>query len=467
MGLNARKTLYGATLAFSPATNRAYEEMKRQQWLTGEQIRMLQLARLEQLVGYAAQHVPYYGRLFSEYELVQAGRVRMERFSSLPILEKSEIRANFDALTSVKASELHVLTNQTGGSTGDPLRFLQDRDGVRISGSAVLRLFYSWHGIQPGDREIKLWGSERDLFYRGKVTLATLRQWLSGITILNAFRMTPERMRDYIEIINRQRPAVIRGYNSNLYELAQFAEAQQLPITSPQVVFSSAGTLYPPFRQKMEAVFGSRVYNHYGSREMHNMAMECHEADGLHMSALTHYFEILDDENQPCPPGVEGHLVVTSLVNRAMPFIRYRIGDRAAFAPEGTCACGRGLPRLIHLSGRVSETFLTVTGQVVPGEYFIHLFGVVLKSPQIFKYQVIQQDYDHLVIRLVLRTGNAPEEALRTEMEDKIRLVMGQTCKIEFEVVDDIAATASGKYVYTISHIGRQSQAAPHAGQPS
>jgi len=266
-------------------------------------------------------------------------------------------------------------------------------------------------------------------------------------------------MRAYLQEIDTYHPKVLRGYSSNLYELAQFAEQEGIAIHPPGVVISSAGTLYPALREKMAKVYGCRVVNHYGSREMHCMAMECPESGSLHYSALTHFIEVLDEQGRPCPPGVEGDLVITALLNRAMPLIRYRIGDRGALA-ERPCPCGRGLPVLAKLSGRRVDCFWTREGKMVPGEYFIYLLAVHLHDNPISKFQVLQERHDALRFRLVLRRDQTLEEAVRREIEEKTRLVMGSQCTLEFEFVGDIPPAPSGKYFYTLCSI-------PRAGQPT
>jgi len=446
-----RKNLYHFALAFNRPAALALADMREKQWLAFEQVQAIQQERLEQILGYAYQHVPYYKNLFEKNGLIQSGQIIPERFEALPTLDKPTIRANFQALISDEANDLDVLENRTSGSTGEPLLFLQDRNGVRVTGGAVLRFFCEWHGIEPGDKEIRLWGLERDLFYKARFSWNSIREWMSGLKMLNAFRMTPERMKEYIETINHYRPKLLRGYSANLFEVAQFAETHGLAIRPPDTVFSSAGTLYPPLRRKMETVYGCSVFNHYGAREMHNMAMECPEKH-LHISAFTHMIEVVDDQNQPCSPGVEGDLLVTSFENRAMPFIRYRIGDRGAWSEE-TCTCGRGLPSLSKLSGRRVDCFWTKDGRIIPGEYFIYLLAVHLHDNPIAKYQVIQEDYDRLRFRLVLRTGDHLTPDIQHEIEDKTHLVMGPNCAIEIEYVEDILPAPSGKYFYTICEI--------------
>jgi phenylacetate-CoA ligase len=444
-----RQALYQFALVFNRPAAHELALMRENQWHSQKQVEAIQREHLNRMLAYAYRHIPYYRRLFEETGLVRAGHVFLERFDSLPTLDKPMIRANFQALTSDEAGSLRAFENRTSGSTGEPLVVLQDRDGVRITGDAVLRLFYEWHRVEPGDREIKLWGSEQDLFYRSRITLGSVRHWMSGIKILNAFRMTPERMGEYVETINHYRPKILRGYSANLFELAQFAQEQRLAIHPPQIVISSAGTLYAPLRQKMESVYGCPTYNHYGSREMHNMAMECPARQGLHVSAFTHLIEVLDDQGRPCPPSVEGNLVVTSLTNLAMPLIRYRIGDRGSLSQE-ECRCGRGLPLLAKLSGRRVDCFWTREQHIVPGEYFIYLLAVHLHKNPILKYQVIQETYEDIRFRLVLRHGDSLDLDVQREIEDKTQLIMGRNCRMTFEYVEDIPPAASGKYFYTV-----------------
>lgn len=446
-----RKTAYKLTLTLNRPSTNAFTLMRKIQWLHPEQIQGIQYHKLEEILAYAYKHVPYYKNLFEQCGVVQSSRVVIERFGNLPILDKHTIRTNFEALTSDEADKLDIIRNSTSGSTGEPLVFLQDRNGVRIAGGAVLRLFYEWHGIEAGDKEVRLWGLERDLFYKQRLSVATIREWISGIQMLNAFQMSPSRMQEYIAKINNYRPKLLRGYSANLFELAQFAEDNALTIRPPQVIISSAGTLYAPLREKMETVYGCSVYNHYGAREMHNMAMECSEGK-LHISAFTHFIEVLDEHNQPCPPGVEGELVVTALQNHAMPFIRYRIGDRGTLSGE-TCSCGRGFPLLSKISGRRVDCFWTAEGNIIPGEYFIYLLAVHLHNNPISKYQVIQESYTSLRFRLVLRTGNQLPRDIQHEIEDKTRLIMGEKCRMSFEYVTDIPPSPSGKYFYTLCQI--------------
>ncbi|SHE67988.1 phenylacetate-CoA ligase [Desulfofundulus australicus DSM 11792] len=150
---------------------------------------------------------------------------------------------------------------------------------------------------------------------------------------------------------------------------------------------------------------------------------------------------------------------MTSLTNFAMPLIRYRIGDMAVFA-EGGCNCSRHWPCLSEVVGRLTDVFVRADRGVVSPEYFIHLVGVMLHSPAIRKFQFIQEDYNW--IRLLVAPAVPRDEAerwllrgYRQELETKVKLVMGQECRLDVELVEDIPPSGSGKYRYIISKVTR------------
>ena len=162
--------------------------------------------------------------------------------------------------------------------------------------------------------------------------------------------------------------------------------------------------------------------------------------------------EILDESLRPCPPGRMGNVYVTALDNLSMPLIRYGIGDMAIPAKTPKCSCGRGAPLIETVVGRHIEVFKTRDGKVVPGEFFIHFVGVVYNKGVVKKFQVIQKSYDYILIKAVLLDNQKFAETIPA-LVGSIRKVMGQDCKVEFEYVDDIPPTKSGKYLYTISEL--------------
>ena len=116
---------------------------------------------------------------------------------------------------------------------------------------------------------------------------------------------------------------------------------KSLPIRPQVAIMTSAGTLHPLMREKIETAFQCKVFNRYGSREVGDIASECEAHAGLHVFPSGNYIEIVDDQGHPVPNGEEGNILVTNLYNYAMPLIRYYIGDRGVLSRSDRCACGR------------------------------------------------------------------------------------------------------------------------------
>jgi phenylacetate-CoA ligase len=447
-----RKGLHKLATATNLTARRALAFLEKHEWDSPAQRAELQKERLGRMLAHACKHVPYYRKLFEASGVSEGGRVHVDRFPRIPIMTRRLFRDHFEDLKSDDLDQRRWYANKTGGSTGEPLSLIQERADGSVTGTAVLRWFYGWHGVRPGDREIKLWGSDRDLFYGSPPIHSRIKNYFAGVRLLNAFKMTRDQMRAYVDEINRFRPKLLRGYCANLYELACFAEECGLKIAPPDIIISSAGKLYPPMRQKMEAVYGCKVFDHYGSREVHNVAMECEVQSGLHVSDLTHLIEVVNEAGLPCPPGIEGRMLVTTFGNYAMPLIRYDTGDRAILAGD-VCRCGRNTTRLREVVGRSTDCFRTREGRVIPGEFFIYLLVVSLKDSPFAKVQAVQDDYEAVRYNLVLRQGRELARDLRHEIEKKTRVVMGDSCRIEFRFVDEIESSASGKYRYTICQL--------------
>lgn len=366
---------------------------------------------LRQLVRHCRKAVPYYAELWemAGVRLLEDGDPQ-EHLRKLPILTKEIIRANFSRLQSKDLPRRKWQINTSGGSTGEPIRLIQD--SAYDDCSAALALFYnSLLGCEVGEPVVRLWGSERDLEDGTKSRKARFFNWLTNTTWLNAFHMSPERMREFIQTLNRLRPRLIVAYAQAAFELAQFAERERLSVTPQRAVLTSAGTLYPFMREKIAQVFGCEVYNLYGSREVSDIACELPGLDGLWVAPWGNLVEIVDDTGRPLPPGTEGNIVVTCLMNYAMPLLRYSIGDRGALRPDNSRADHPGTQVLKHVAGRNVDVFRTRNQTLVDGEYFTHLLYF---RPWVGRFQVIQKTHAHIVFKVVRSYGDPAQ----SELED-------------------------------------------------
>jgi phenylacetate-CoA ligase len=372
----------------------------------------------------------------------------LDNFSHIPPLTKDIIRAQGASLYSDDRLKRKVRENASGGSTGEPICLLQDRC-YRDWNTAHKMYFNLMQDVDFPARQIKLWGSERDIFV-GRERLSTrLQYWLFNITNLNSFRMSDAIMERYCRQWNLYRPTLVWTYTSSIHEFGKYLKRTGAAVCPPEAIICTAETLEEPVRQFLRETFHCPIINQYGSREVGAMACECRAGGVLHVFCLHNKIEILDDHLCPCQPGQIGDVYVTNLNNYAMPLIRYRIGDMAVSAAQHACSCHRAWPSLQKISGRRSDHFRTQDGKIIHGEYFTHLF---YHQPGIRQFQVIQRDCDFVEILTV--SQDALEPGWIREIEQKIKLVMGEACTVKFTRVSHIQASASGKFRFTISEVG-------------
>ena len=191
-------------------------------------------------------------------------------------------------------------------------------------------------------------------------------------------------------------------------------------------------------------VFDCRVFNRYGCREVSLIASECGEHNGLHTMAEGLYVEVIRGD-QPAQPGELGAVLVTDLLNRAMPLIRYRIGDMAVPA-AGPCPCGRGLPRLQSVQGRVTDFLVGTDGRLVSGAALTVL--VVAKRPSLGQVQIWQDTRGRVLYKIAKREGDGLDTADREFLDRQTKLYLGQDAKIECELVEALPSEPSGKFLF-------------------
>jgi phenylacetate-CoA ligase len=426
-------------------------EWRESQWDDVPSFRARHERALTEILNHSLARLPYYRDAVRGLAPEDVAADPAAALSAFPVLEKRDLAAHADALTCDTGRG--AFWNTTGGSTGEPARFLQDRV-FQTNALATTMLMYEWAGVPRGSRHMKLWGAPRDL---GSGRVAARRRvwdWLSNRTTLDAFNMSELTMRSYAERISASRPVCLEGYSDALYELATLVQRLGLEMDPPGAIVSSAGTLLPHMRETIERSFGAAVFDRYGTREVGNVAAECDRHDGLHVFGETVIVEVVDADGRSVGVDEEGEMLVTTLTNYTMPLIRYRIGDRAVRGAD-RCSCGRPYPLLARVLGRSESSVVRPDGGVVLPEFFIHVIGVEYNDGSIAKFQVVQESASRLTIVIVPFEG-AGEKALAhaDAIRARIRQVMGD-CEIEFVLAERIDPTPTGKHLYVINRMER------------
>jgi phenylacetate-CoA ligase len=393
-------------------------------------------------LGHATAHVPYYRSLVSAAEIEADPFAALARF---PLLARDTVREHWHELLSETGDRSEWVENTSGGSTGEPVPLRQDPEHLALS-VAIREVYSTWAGGTLGAPELYIWGSEKDLEAGGGDPRSRFGNWILQRQLLNAFMLTDARIKAILQELRGAPPHLVIAYAQAGYEVARFAARHEIQVPPQRGLIATAGTLHEFMREQMEQTFSCAVLNRYGSRETGDMAGECGHHSGLHVLPWSCHIEVLGPDGEPVGPGEEGEIAVTGFTNRAMPLIRYLIGDRARLPErEIACPCGRRTQMLAEVTGRSVDMFLGPDGRMVDGEYFTHLMYF---RPWLRQFQVVQKAPAEVVFR-VATEGEVPV-ADRDEIVAKTQAVLGDGCVVSFERVETIEPSASGKLRYTI-----------------
>ena len=397
-----------------------------------ETIVTFQRERLGKLLLHASQTTPYYRELF---------KTESPDISEVPPLEKQNVREQLERLCSEAFPQKQRIKNATGGSTGTPLTFYQDRNYWNQRNLSVY-YFDRWAGWNFGEPQLIIWGSPADLKGDGHWKHRLNNFWRNQYW-LNGFHLTDTAMQVAFNEMSSCPPETILAYPSSLYRFASFlSENGLIPRWRLKGIISSAEMLHLHYRALAEDIFRTKVYNRYGGREVGLIAMECAKGR-MHINCRDIYLEI----DSPNPYTEPGEILITQLNNYAMPFIRYRIGDIGRLSDE-VCPCGNQLPILAELLGRTTATFRTETGTLIHGGYFTRQFYNI---DGVRQFQIIQETLKHCVLKLVV--NEKWTDATRRYLVQSIQRALGGEVVVAVEFVEEIPLSASGKREYTISKL--------------
>jgi phenylacetate-CoA ligase len=331
-----------------------------------------------------------------------------------------------------------VYEDHTSGSTGMPLRFLLTYEQKAYEMAYNIR-FYQWAGYRTGSRiaafRSYIPATENDPLWKYDRRQRTL--------FFSVYDMKPAHLRDYVRQFNRFQPEFVRGYPSSIYIFAQFAASEGLAVHPPRAVLSSSETLSPEMKNAIERVLQCPVFDWWGSNERIGTACQCEQRGFYHINAEGNYLEFVPQQDAS---GTTVYRIVgTGLLNHAMPLIRYDLGDLAIPA-DRLCPCGRGLPCMDRILGRVNDLIVTGDQKFVPSVRFYTLFETYQKIRQ---FQVIQTAPNAVTVRLVRaqELSGSDLDGLRR----KLNRFLGERVAIDFEFVDHIQPEPSGKIRNVIS----------------
>ena len=406
--------------------------------------------RLEQLLHHAWSQTDYYRDVLEACGAVRAGQVNLDRFEDIPFLTKDIIRSQGERLVARRLpAGRKAYKNQSGGSTGQPVRFWQDNVywGTTI---ATRTYHFSTVGKEIGQREMKIWGNEVDLIKGSIGWKAKLENFFYNRKFEQCWHLPEERILSIIRHINEWQPQMLWCYRDGIDGVARYINEHHIRVHSPASVVLGGATVYPFMAQAIERAFNAPAISAYGSREVGAVACQCLERGGLHIATQAHRVETIGADGRPIMEA-DAELAITPLMNYAMPFIRYRIGDRGRMSRR-ECSCGRAFPTLGALSGRVVEVLHNPKGEQIDPLFFMWVMDEMLNDRVVKKGQFVQEEDGAITVNLVLEPGASmlQAEPHMEKVRQALMLVMGPDGPVNFAFLDDIPLSPSGKFPYIV-----------------
>ncbi|WP_437676594.1 phenylacetate--CoA ligase family protein [Sorangium sp. So ce131] len=420
------------------------KELERSQWRPEQELRELNWRKMLEALQFAEQHVPYYGRRFAEHGVRAKDVHAPEDLVRFPVLTKAEIRAHGSEMIAT-GWKGKLYKSGTGGSTGAPVQFYYDHETYERRFAAAMRAD-GWAGGRIGEKELHIWGTPTAAEPRWKQAKRALHEAVLRKKMVSAWDLAEARLASVVKEIVRYRPNLVIGYTSPLYFTARYALETGRKLPSPRGIVATAERLFSHQRETIERAFEAPVFDRYGCREVMLIGAECERHQGKHLN-LENVFVELDAGGRPARPGEPGEVIVSDLVCRSMPLLRYKNED-IAVAAEAPCSCGRGLPLLAAVEGRVLDMIVGPDGQVLAGEFFPHLFK---DHPTVARYQIHQDKTRALTIKIMPGENYRPETSQIIERE--IRRLLGDRANLQIQVVDEIPVTRGGKFRVTVSEV--------------
>jgi phenylacetate-CoA ligase len=410
--------------------------------LSSEQLRDRQLKLLRDTLVHAYRFCPWYKRTFQDCSFDPTKITNVEQMRVLPILTKDVVNRNREDLVSEEHRRQDDLyESKTGGSSGIPMTFYRDKECL-LYRRALDHFLDSLIGFEIGQQQALLWGNPSDV-----PLVPTSKSRLLDRLVWRRFSYLPvaldkSELLHFVAQLKGVHPRMLKAYPSLLYFLCRFLENEDLGPLEVPIVVPTAEQLFDFQRDLAERALHCEVYEKYGAREIGTVAVECGRHSGLHLITESVLIEI-----EPLPGFEEqgvGRMIITDLRNRAMPLIRYDIGDLAT-VDHTPCACGLQFPRLRNIQGRTTDILHRKDGTPIAGLEFT---DPITYSGIANQVQLVQSSPGELEVRVV--NLSKVSEVKLDYIRKKLLAMLGEGGLIRFQDVDRIERDKSGKFRYVM-----------------
>lgn len=407
------------------------------QWQAFQHVQLLELMQ------YARREVAAYGQCPKSTAGARSDPTAFLR--DWPLIDMEEFRRHSSDYVARTVRTRGLICLHTSGSSGTPKKIYRDDRAEQLHYAYTEARWRNTAGVRLGDRWVMIGGQLVVPVDRRKPPFA-VAAYPMGQLYASSYHLQSDFAEAYLDALERWHPVYLWGYASSLDALAGFAlkAGRRMRL---KCAISNAEPLYAHVREKVSTAFDCGVKDTYGTTEGVVLGFEC-DHGRMHVSPDYGVLEILSEDGKQCRPGELGKVVATGLTNRAMPMIRYPIGDMAAWSEEQQCHCGCTFPILQKVEGRCDDLIELPDGRVVGRLDPVFKVGIPLREAQIIQKQdsslelVLVPDVSSLCDGDVTAWRQKYEDQLLKELRDRV----GTDLEIRTRYVTAIPRLANGKF---------------------
>jgi phenylacetate-CoA ligase len=410
-------------------------------YLPPDKLFELRERRLRRIVNYAARTVPYYQEIFKSLKIAPRDIRTVEDLEYLPLIDKETIRKDPSRFVSSARKGKRPIVFSTSGSTGMPIKIYHDPYSLLANiafGERERAVISKLCGRSFGYRTVAI-------LYEGNTTTKVqklYRQWTFIPIRPEEFTFSvSDPFEDIVKRIDHLCPDVLLGYGSYLETFFRKLALRNISMRLPKGLVYLAEGMTAEGKSFIEEEFGIPVFSQYNAVEAFKIGFTCEERNGFHLHEDLCHVKVVDTHGKKLTGGEKGEIVISNLVNYGTVLLNYRLGDVGSLTKQ-RCPCGRTLPLLSELEGRVEDTLFLPDGR------FVHpraVWGVIKKSEGVLKYQLVQHEPKRFELRLVTIDKDTYPTVVN-KILDGLRNLLGNSATIEPQYVDEIKPQGGGKF---------------------
>ena len=403
------------------------------------QIKDYQQELIKEMLFYCINYVPYY----RDYHNEQSKNNNWDPLvlSNWPILEKDVVRNNPDRFISEKYNKADLVNIATSGTSGKPMSFWFSREALSYWYALYEHRIKVWNGVNEKDKWANFGGQLICEIGRGNPPF-----WVYNFAMnqlyLSSYHLSSKNIRDYASALHYYKVKYVLGYVSSIFTIANEALKQSIELPKLSVVITNAEPLLEGQREVITKAFNCKVIQTYSGCEFSFSANENLNKD-MFVWPEAGKMEVQGEDGKIENYG-KGELIVTGLINKAMPLIRYRVGDSIEILEADRDLMP--FDRIGQIFGRTDDLVVTSKGEKVGRLDPVFKFDLKIKEAQI-----IQEDFELFTVNVVPDIGFSQTDV--SIITERLKDRVGKSVVVNVVSLSEIPRSANGKFKAVISKV--------------